>query len=192
MAGKSGARCRVREPITNGTYGYTIRSGKERFARRSPASRFETAATTLGSVDQFEVGPKPACGRLLAGSRLVFSNVFAPAGTRAQVRRKSCGARSLMPARFAAAFTMWQIALGVILSPTNSNPTDLRARRSGHHRWQPPLSTRRRRVSPTREPGLSGCVFLCRSGQRLPNAPRETGDLPFGVQPVQLVVVRIR
>ena len=41
---------------------------------------------------------------------------------RVQVRRKSCGARSLMPALFAAAFTMCQIALGVILRPPRGYP----------------------------------------------------------------------
>jgi hypothetical protein len=61
------------------------------------------------------------------------------------------------------------------------------SRRRSLHR-----STHRRRSSPTLEPGLCGCAFLCQSGRRLPNAPRGPGNLSFRVPLVQRVAGRIQ
>jgi hypothetical protein len=96
-----------------------------------------------------------------------------------------------MPTRFAAAFTMCQIALGVIPSP-QIFPSRLTRRKIA-----PPLIAAAVVHSSTARfahfgTGTVRMAFLCQSGQRLPNAPREPENLPFRVQPVRLVVVRIQ
>ena len=50
----------------------------------------------------------------------------------------------------------------------------------------------KRRVSPTWEPERYGCAFLYLPGQQSRSAPHGSGNLPFRVQPLRLVAVRIR
>jgi hypothetical protein len=95
-----------------------------------------------------------------------------------------------MPARFAAAFTTCQIALGVIRSP-QIFPTRL-TRRKMTPSTPAAQSTHRRRISPTLEPEPYGCVSLCQSGRRSPSAPRGPRNLPFRARLARPVVGRIQ
>jgi hypothetical protein len=55
---------------------------------------------------------------------------------------------------------------------------DLLGGRLPHRWWQPPQSTHRRRVSPTREPERYGCAFPCQQGQQSRNDLRGPENLP--------------
>ena len=96
-----------------------------------------------------------------------------------------------MQARFAAAFTMCQIALGVILSP-QILPSRLTRRKIA----PPPMPAAVVHSSTARfvHPG-TGTVRMCfplpiRSA--ITQAPHEPENLPFQVQPVRPVAGRIR
>ena len=85
-----------------------------------------------------------------------------------------------MPARFAAAFTMDQIALGVIPSPQIFPPDLLRQKIAPPVMPAAVIHTSTARFARLK-PELYGRAFLCRSGQQLPSAPRGPTNLAFPV-----------
>src|ERR1700693_3712774 len=111
--------------------------------------------------------------------------------SRAQVRRRSCGANFATPMRLADSFTMCQTAFTVMPSP-HVLPT-LLTRRNSFPRSIPLLRANRRvQFSPNQELELFERGLPCRPDQQWPNDLRVAGGDPISTPRLHAVSSRTR